>query len=122
MDLGAALLDRRDAVRLHDRVRDGAILDDTAVDEHVLRPTNRTLVAERRNIAVNHQAPSFLAHFDQVGALAEQLKETLAQAGRRRALEQAAPAARQREAHLGIAERHLRHEPGDLRAFLPCPT
>ena len=58
-----------------------------------------------------------LPDLDQVGALAEQLKEPLAQSGRRRALEQAAAAARQREAHFGIAERHLRDEPRNLRRF-----
>ena len=38
MNLGAAFLDRGDAVSIADGVSDGAILDDSAVDEDILRP------------------------------------------------------------------------------------
>ena len=78
VDLGAALLDRRDAVRLGDRVRDGPVLHDPAVDEDVLRAAHRPLVAERRDVAVDLQAAGFLADLDEVRPLAEQLKEALA--------------------------------------------
>ena len=37
VDLGAALLDRRDAVGVDDGVRDRPVLHDAAVDEDVLR-------------------------------------------------------------------------------------
>ena len=89
VDLRAALLDRRDAVGLDDRVRDGPVLDDAAVDEDVLRAAGRPLVAERGDVAFDLQAAGLLPDLDQVGALAEQLEEPLAQAARRRALEQA---------------------------------
>ena len=115
VDLGAALLDRRDAVRLDDRVRDRPVLDDPAVDEDVLLAADRALVAKRRDESVHRQAARFLVDLDEVGALAEQLKEPLGHSGRRRTLEELAAAARQREADLRIAERHLRHQPRDLR-------
>ena len=79
--LRAALLDRRDAVGLRNRVRDRAVLDDAAVDEDVLGAADRPLVAERRDVAVNLQAARFLAQLDQIEPLAEQLEEPLA-AGR----------------------------------------
>ena len=47
MHLGAALLDRRDAVGVDDGVRDRPVLDDAAVDEDVLRPARRSLLGER---------------------------------------------------------------------------
>ena len=115
VDLRAALLDRRDAVGLDDRVRDRPVLDDAAVDEDVLRAAGRALVAERRDVAFDLQAAGVLSHLDQVGALAEQLEEPLAQAVHRRALQQAAAAAGHGEPDLGIAERHLRRQPRDLR-------
>ena len=91
--LRAALLDRRDAVGLDDRVRDRPVLDDAAVDEDVLGAAGRALVAERGHVAFDLQAAGLLPDLDQVGALAEQLEEPLAQAVDGRALQQAASAA-----------------------------
>ena len=51
--LRAAFFDRRDAVGLGDGVGDRAVLDDAAVDEDVLRPAHRALIAERRDVAVD---------------------------------------------------------------------
>ena len=44
-----------DAVGVDDRVRDGPVLHDAAVDEHVLRPARRPLLGQRRDVA---RAPS----------------------------------------------------------------
>ena len=77
---GTALLDGRDAVRLGNRVRDGAVPDDAAVDEDVLRAAHRTVVAERGHVAVNRNAPRLLAELQQIQALTEQLEEALGQA------------------------------------------
>ena len=112
-----AFLDRRHAVGLGDGVRDGPVLDDAPVDEDVLRAAHGSLVAKRGDVAVDGEAAGLLADFDEVRALAEQLEEALAQARGRRTLEQAAAAARQREADFGIPERHLRDEAGDLRGL-----
>ena len=79
----AALLDRRDAVRLGYRVRDRPILDDAPVDEDVLRAAHRALIAECRDVAVDLQARGFLTQLDQIETFTEQLKESLAQAVRR---------------------------------------
>ncbi len=102
---------------LANRVGDRPIADDAAVDEDVLGTPHRTLIAERGDVPVNRQAASFLADFDQVGPLAEQLKESVTQAGGRRALNEDPTVAREREAHLRVAERHLRNEARDLRGF-----
>ena len=56
VDFRAALLDRRDAVGLDDRVRDRPVLDDAAVDEDVLRAAGRSLIAERGDIPFDLQA------------------------------------------------------------------
>ena len=114
--LRAALLDRRDAVGLGDRVRDRPVLDDAAVDEDVLRAADRALVAERRDVAVDRQArrPPCAPRSGPARS-PNSWKNRSRSAGGRRTLEQPAAAARQREADLGIAERHLRHEPRDLR-------
>ena len=116
MHLRAALLDRRDAVGVDDRVRDRAVLDDAAVDEDVLRPARRPLLAERGDVAEHREVAASLPHLDQI------------RRGRRRADRSAraawpagghstarAAAARQREADLRIAERQLRDEARDLR-------
>ena len=59
--LGAALLDRRHAVGVDDRVRDRLVLDDAAVDEDVLRPARRPLLGQRRDVAGQPDAAGFLA-------------------------------------------------------------
>ena len=79
MHLGAALLDRRDAIGLGDRVRDGAVFDDAAVDEDVLGAAHGPLVAERGDVAVDLQAGRFLADLDEVRPLTKQLEEALAE-------------------------------------------
>ncbi len=71
MDLRAALLDRRDTVSLGDRVRDRPVLDDAAVDEHVLLATHWPLIAERGDIPVDLQPAGFLPYLDQIGAFPE---------------------------------------------------
>ena len=80
-------------------------------------PAHRPLIAERGDVAFDRQPPGLLADLHEIGALAEELKEPLAQPRRRRTLQQRAPAAGEREAHLRIAERHLGDEPRDLRRF-----
>ena len=49
--LRAALLDRRRAVGVDDRVRDRPVLDDPAVDEDVLRAARRPLLGQRGDVA-----------------------------------------------------------------------
>jgi hypothetical protein len=71
MHLRTALFDRRDTVRLGNRVRDRAVFDDAAVDEHVLSATHRALIAERGDVAVNLQSGRLFAQFDQVKTLAK---------------------------------------------------
>ena len=117
MDLRAALLDRRDAVGLGNRVRDRAVPDDAAVDEDVLRAAHGPVIAERRDVAVNRDARRVLAELEQIRPIAEQLEEALRQSRRGRTLEQPAAAERQRPADLRIAERQLRDEPRDLRGL-----
>src|SRR5438093_9300728 len=78
VDLRTALLDRRNAVGFGDCVRDCTVLDDAAVDEHVLSTANRTLIAKCGDVAVNLKPCRFLAHLDQVQAFSEELKESLA--------------------------------------------
>ena len=56
MHLGTALLVRRHAVGVDDRVRDGAVLDDAAIDEDVLRTAHRALLRQRGDEAVQPQA------------------------------------------------------------------
>ncbi len=114
---GTALLDGRDAVRLGNRVRDGAVPDDAAIDEDVLRPAHGTVIAERRHVAVNRNARRVLAELQQVQPFAEQLEEALGQPCCGGTLEQPAAARGQRPADLRVSERHLRHEPRDLGGF-----
>ena len=52
----AALLDRRDAVGLLNRVRDRAVATIAAVDEDVLRPAHGSLLAERGDEAAIRDA------------------------------------------------------------------
>ena len=93
--LGAALFDRRDTVRLGNCMGDRAVLDDAAVDEHVLRTAHRALVAECGNVAVNLQSRGFLANLDQIEALPKQLIEPRSQTVGRWTLDQFAAAARE---------------------------
>ena len=93
VDLGTAFLDRRDAVRLRNRVRDRPIFDDPAVYENVLRAPDRPLIAERRDVAVDLEASSVLAQLDQIEPFPEELKEALARPARRRTLDQLPPLA-----------------------------
>ncbi len=117
MNLGAPLLDRGDAVRLSDGVRDGTVLDDAAVDEDVLRAPDRPFVSEGGNVALDGDAAGFLPDFDQIGPFPVQLKEPLARADCRWTGEQAPAATCQREAHLGIAQCQLRNQTRDLPRF-----
>src|SRR6185503_12027362 len=78
MHLGAALLDRGLAVGIDDGVRDGAILDDAAIDEHVLWAARRALAREGSDETGHPQSSGFLEHFDQVVALTVQLIQPVA--------------------------------------------
>ena len=60
----AALLDRRHAVGVDDRVRDRPVLDDAAVDEHVLRPARRPLLGQRRDVAEHLHVAAVAPHLD----------------------------------------------------------
>ncbi len=117
--LRTALLDGRDAVGLGDGVRDRPVLDDAAVDEDVLSPADRPLIAERGDVALDLEPRGLLADLDQIEPLAEQLKEALGRPRRRRALQQPPRrrrgAAQQRETDFRIAKRHLGHQTGNLR-------
>ncbi len=79
MHLGTALLDRRNAVGIDDRVRDRAVLDDPPVDEHVLRTARRPLFSQRRDVAHHLDVPGIAADLDEVFPLAVQLVEPVAQ-------------------------------------------
>ncbi len=114
VDLGTAFLDRRDAVGLGNGVRDGAVLDDATVDEYVLGPANRTVIAERRNVTMDRDPRRVLLNLDQIRTIAEQLKEPLRQPRSWRTLEHRPHARRQRPADLRVAERQLRDQPRDL--------
>ena len=92
MHLRTALLDRRDAVGVDDRVGDRPILDDAAVDEDVLRPARRPLLGQRRDVSDDLHVAAFAPHLDQVVALAVQLIQAIAQ--RRPPAGTAAPCAR----------------------------
>ena len=115
MHLGAALLDRRDAVGIDDGVCDGAILDDSPVDEDVLRATGWTLLGERRDVADDLDLPAVSLHVHQVAPLSVQLIEPFAKRRHRRTLDDLASGARQREPYLRVAQCQLRDQAGDLR-------
>ena len=117
MDLGTALLDRRDAVGLLNRVRDRAVADDAPVDEDVLRTAHRALLAERRDEPADGDAGGLLRDRHEVGPVAVDLIEALVDRSGRRRLEQHALAALQDEADLRIAERELGDQPRDLRGL-----
>src|SRR4029450_13080438 len=104
MDLRTTLLDRRDAVRLGDRVRDGAVLDDAPVDEDVLGAADRTLIAEGGHVAMDLEPGRLLAHLDQIEPFTEELKEPITKSVRRWTLENLSTGARQREPDLWISQ------------------
>ena len=113
--LGAALLDRRLAVGVDDRVRDRLVLDDAPVDEDVLRTARRPLLGQRGDEAGEPDAAGLLAHFHQVAPLAVELIQPVATRHGGRALQHGPPGARQREADLRIRQRQLRDDARDLR-------
>ena len=115
MHFRTALLDRRLAIRVDDRVRDRAILDDAPVDEDVLRPARRTLLRQRGDEPGELQPARVLFQLQQIAALAVDLIQAIALGQRRRALEHRAARARQREADGGVRERELRDDFRHLR-------
>ena len=117
MDFGAALLDRRVAVGLDNRVRDRLVLDDAPIDEDVLRAARRPLFCKRGDEAFDAEARQRLAHRHEVGPVAEDLIQPVFELRHRRPVEHRPRPARQREADLRIAERKLRDDAGDLRRF-----
>ena len=115
--LGTALLDRRDAVGIDDGVRDGAVLHDPPVDEHVLRAARRPLLRQRRDVAEHLDVAGIAPHLDEVVPLAVQLVQPVAQRADRRTLNDLPAGARQREPDLRITERELGDDARDLRRF-----
>src|SRR5207302_10500518 len=103
-----------------DCVRDRPVPDDAAVDEDVLRAAGRALLGERRDKASQPQAARLLADFDQIGALAVELIEPVAQRRGRRTLENRAAAAREQEARFGVRQCELSDDAGYLRRFGSC--
>ena len=69
-----------DAVGVDDRVRDGPVLDDAAVDEDVLRSARRALLRQRRDEAVQPQAADLRCDRHQIVAIAVELIEPVAPA------------------------------------------
>src|SRR6516164_11309021 len=90
MHFRTALLDGRHAVRIDDGVRDRAVSHDAAVDEDMLRAARRTLLDKRRREPANAQATRLLRELDQIGPVAVNLEETIADRGSRRPLKDAA--------------------------------
>src|SRR6266513_2191041 len=70
MDLRTALFDGCHAVRIDDRVRDGSVLHDPAIDEHVLRAASRSLLGEGSNESREPQPGGLLAHVADIVAVA----------------------------------------------------
>ena len=66
------------------------VADDAAVDEHVLRAARRALLGQRRDEAGDADARRLAEQLDQIGPLAVELVEAIAQRRRRRALQDAA--------------------------------
>ena len=62
MHLGAAFLDRRDAVGLLNGVRDRPIAHHAAIDEDMLRSADGSLLAERRDVAAHRHPGRVLAN------------------------------------------------------------
>ena len=77
--LGTSFLDRGDAVGVDDGVRDRPVLDDATVDEHVLGAACRPLFGKRRDEAGQTDATHLLGDVDEVGPLAVQLIQAVAQ-------------------------------------------
>ena len=113
--LRAPLLDRRDAVGVDDGVCDGAILDDSPVDEDVLGAARWPLLGERRDEADDLHLPAIPMHVHQVASLSVQLIEPFAKRRHGRTLDDLASGARQREPYLRVAQCQLRDQAGDLR-------
>ena len=117
VDLGAAFLDRRDAVGLLNGVRNRAVPHHPAIDEDVLRSARRPLIGERGDVAVHADAGCVLRDRHEIRAVAVDLEKTLLRRARGRRLEQHAIGASQRHPDLRIPERQLRHEPRNLGRF-----
>ncbi len=77
MDLGTSLLDRRDAVRLLNRVGNRAVAHHPAIDEDVLRSARRALIGKRRDEPLHADARRVLGDRDEIGTVAVDLKEAL---------------------------------------------
>ncbi len=77
VDLGAAFLDRRDAVRLLNGVRDRAVAHHAAIHEDVLWSADRALFPERRDIAAHRDTSRVLVDRHEIRPVAIDLKEAL---------------------------------------------
>ena len=100
-----ALLVRRHAVGVENRVRDRPILDDAAIDEDVLRSSHRSLLGQCRDEAVQSQSAEFAIDLNQILPIAIQLIQPIGQARDRRDRDDLAAGTIQGEADLRIAER-----------------
>src|ERR671910_241734 len=115
MHLRTSFFDRGDAVCVDDRVRDGAVLDDTTVDKDVLWTTGWTLLRQRGHVSGHFYVAAVAAHFDQVISFAVQLVQSVLQLCHGRTLQHLPPGTGQREADLGITKSELRDDARDLR-------
>ena len=114
VDFRAAFLDRRDAVGVADRMRDGLVAHQPAVDEDVLRTTARPGLGQRRDVAFHANAGRLLVDLDQVAGIAVDLKQPLPPAAGRRTLEHPPSRADEREPHPVGTQRQLRDDARDL--------
>jgi hypothetical protein len=117
MHLGAALLVGRHAVGIDNRVGDGPVLDDAAIDEHVLRTAHRPLLGERGDEPAQPQPAELALDGDQILAIAVDLVQPIRHARHRRHGEDLLAGAGQREPHLGVTECQLGDQPRHLRGF-----
>ena len=108
-----------DAVRIDDRVRDCAVLDDAAIDEEVLGTPRRPLLGERRDESGQSQTAGSFSDVDKIRTFAVQLIETVAQRCGRGALHHRPAAACEREADLRVGKRELRDDSRDLCRLSP---
>src|SRR5215471_8945918 len=93
-----------------------AILDDSPVDEDVLRSARRSrcLSRARGNEPGQPESAGILAHFDEVVPLAVNLEESIVNRTSRRALQNWSRGTRQREPDARVCKRELGRYPGHL--------
>jgi hypothetical protein len=117
VDLRAAFLYRRVAVGIDNRVRNRLVLDDTAIDEHVLRATRRSLVGQRGDNAPDAEAGQHLSDWDEIGSIAKNLIQPVFEFPDCRPVEDSPRPVRQGKADFRIPEGKLRDDARDLCGF-----